>query len=630
MNEISILLNAQSDSKYDTILQSGNIHLVANYSLPSHKDGQGNTYFLHGEVLGIKQKNGEITPTDGLSTLFENYSFDEINQLAEGRFIAIKTSASNEMEIILDRFAKFDLYFEKVGNGTILSTTQKDLPSFSTENFDVAQVAHSLMIYGNRPAKKQTLFNNISRLGVGETIHFKNDSFNIEKREFEPRRIAKFTEDDLHRYGEYFLESLRLRGSETGNIVYLSSGWDSTSILAGLVHVFGPSKVKGVIGRMKYSKRSAVINQFELDRAHKFAEHFGIELEVVEFNYSEHAKQYVDELCPLFKEHSIANMTAFNWANLAKHIGKIRKNNESVFCGETSDACHNLGFCQFASIFHPTYEFREYADKMYSYLFGPKFYQLMKNKDTERDQVYQFLKQNYTSYKLEDISASADNLSEDLLKWFFLRSVRFPGFSLDNEPMLTDKGKNLYDKELQTYTKEVASRVDNQNLYSGYLHLYNSFHWQGSTVASLALTANHYGFEIQIPFWDSRLQDWLSEMPEEFGRGLDLNNTKYPIKWTLKNIIKDYPFELQDGPHSYLYDVEHSFSHSSELLYGSSLTPIFKEKFKTGNYKKFLSSEYFNVSYFEELVKDFLSGVEKDGKERGDLFSLAMFALIND
>ena len=34
--------------------------------------------------------------------------------------------------------------------------------------------------------------------------------------------------------------------------------------------------------------------------------------------------------------------------------------------GEISDGVHNFGFSQFLTIFHPSLEFREYADKMAS------------------------------------------------------------------------------------------------------------------------------------------------------------------------------------------------------------------------------------------------------------------------
>ena len=42
----------------------------------------------------------------------------------------------------------------------------------------------------------------------------------------------------------------------------------------------------------------------------------------------------------------------------------------------------------------------------------------------------------------------------------------------------------------------------------------------------------------------------------------------------------DYPMHFQEGPHSYLYDINPSFSHSDELVNASSLSNLFKEVFR--------------------------------------------------
>ena len=78
--------------------------------------------------------------------------------------------------------------------------------------------------------------------------------------------------------------------------MYLSSGWDSTSILGGLVHEFGAEKVKAVIGRMCYSERAGIINPFEIDRAQKVADYYGVSLDIVEFDYTKEIPDVLDDL----------------------------------------------------------------------------------------------------------------------------------------------------------------------------------------------------------------------------------------------------------------------------------------------------------------------------------------------
>ena len=81
-------------------------------------------------------------------------------------------------------------------------------------------------------------------MGVGEIINFKNKINSIEQIKFKPLKIKSLKEEDLNKYSELFLKALKRYGSKNLNIVYLSSGWDSTSILAGLVHIYGSKSVK--------------------------------------------------------------------------------------------------------------------------------------------------------------------------------------------------------------------------------------------------------------------------------------------------------------------------------------------------------------------------------------------------
>jgi hypothetical protein len=123
-------------------------------------------------------------------------------------------------------------------------------------------------------------------------------------------------------------------------------------------------------------------------------------------------------------------------------------------------------------------------------------------------------------------------------------------------------------------SSKITPPVDVDNVYASYLYLYNRFHWQGSTVRSLQIMADYYQLNTDLPFWNSGLQDFLAKMPEDWGRGLDLNPTKYPLKKMLKDKI-DYPYDYQKGAHSYTYDVDHSFSHAQEVYCYSALVEDF-------------------------------------------------------
>ena len=59
--------------------------------------------------------------------------------------------------------------------------------------------------------------------------------------------------DALHRYADLFLGAVDSLATPSENWLMLSSGWDSTSILAALVELRGVNIVIAIIGRNLYS-----------------------------------------------------------------------------------------------------------------------------------------------------------------------------------------------------------------------------------------------------------------------------------------------------------------------------------------------------------------------------------------
>ena len=208
----------------------------------------------------------------------------------------------------------------------------------------------------------------------------------------------------------------------------------------------------------------------------------------------------------------------------------------------------------------------------------------------------------------------------------FARDVRMPYYSIKNSKIFTNLGAELYDSELKkNYFSDLLDNFDSEALYSYYSRLYNSFHWQGGSVTTLAYTAEQHNIGFNLPFYDKRLHNFLSQMPENFGRGLEIRPTKFPLKWILKNKIK-YPQHLQVGPHSYIYDVDPNFSYPGEFIHASSYTPIIKEMFQNEIYEEILNEDYFNLDYYKKIVKNLIDGKEVN-EEKNDLASLAYLCL---
>jgi hypothetical protein len=585
-----------------------------------------------GHPVGWRSRAGALqtfSPGHGELAALASGPLEAAAEAIEGRFALVRIGGDGRCDVVTDAFAQIDLYYQRVAGGIVVATDMSLLPvSRGGSTYDQAALAHALCVFGWRPPKRHTFYTDVRRLGVGESLAIAAGTADVIRRPFVPTPTGSYGPAELEEYGNRFLEALEARGSRHGNVIYLSSGWDSTAILACLVKIFGRGRVRAVIGRMKYAERSGVINQVEVDRAHKMAEYYGVRLDIAEFDYCSSGPDHFEALQPVLRAHNIGGLGALNHWRLANFVARTTPGDEAVFAGEISDGAHNLGFAQFFGIFHPSLEFREYSDKMLSYLFGPGFLSRFEQGQAQEDPIYELFKSRAGGV-FDELSAAGPAARRlQMLSSFFLRGNRLPLWSLDNTRILTATGRRGYQEQIGgAYLAEAAQAMTPETLYAWYLHLYNSFHWQGSTVATIALTAEIQGLRMEMPFWDQRIQEFLSGMPESWGRGLDLNPTKYPLKWMLKHRI-DYPMHFQTGPHSYLYDVNPRFSLAAEVLHASAFSPHLAEALRKRPYRELLSDEWFDVDYLDRVADRYLTGQEAEGAELNDLTLLCWFSIV--
>jgi len=210
----------------------------------------------------------------------------------------------------------------------------------------------------------------------------------------------------------------------------------------------------------------------------------------------------------------------------------------------------------------------------------------------------------------------------------FLSKQRIPFYSVQNVRALTPAGRARYLATSDAlYLKEAAADVSPDNMYGWFLRLYNSFYWQAAPVRAREVMADHHGVRLANPFQDTAVLDFLSAMPESWGRGLNFTPTKYPLKWMLANRIS-YPLHLQTGPHAYIYDVQEGFSISGELLHASGLRPAFVDALQRRKLLAALDPDVFDVPYLDGLATTYLNGQELRGQELNDVFALATHAAI--
>ena len=113
----------------------------------------------------------------------------------------------------------------------------------------------------------------------------------------------------------------------------------------------------------------------------------------------------------------------------------------------------------------------------------------------------------------------------------FLYSSRMPYFKGKYNSVLNNTGTNYYfNKMYRLYLLDFIDKFDFNNPYNTYLSIYPSFHWQSSNVACLELAGSENGIYNKIPFQDFELVSFIASSPESWGKGLELNPVKYPLK----------------------------------------------------------------------------------------------------
>ncbi|GMV21723.1 MAG: hypothetical protein AMXMBFR57_16720 [Acidimicrobiia bacterium] len=613
-----------------TLIERGPLRVEGTAPWLEWQSSDGTTFLLLGTVAAVRRADGTLAPPSHLKLELLLAESPEGVRRLEGRFAVVAVRADGRCEIWTDALGRIDVYRQHVSAGVVLASNLELLPIADTGGrLDQVAVAHALTIYGGRPAKKQTYYDAVTRLGVGESLSVLGAEVTVRSHSPTIPEIADYQPRDLDRYVDLFLEAIRGRAGADLNVVSLSSGWDSTAILATLVHLFGPRRVRAVIGRMTYSDRSGVINRFEISRAQAVADYFGVPLEVVEYDFGACGARYLNESRGVLRAHQLNTVGALGNYRMYGHVASAFSGADTTFfTGETSDGGHNFGFSQFVTMFHPaSYDFREYADKMATYLFGPTFLTQLHARSEERDPVWRLLRSSHGTATFDAPAATPAEVNRQILRSMFLSRQRVPFYSIQNVRTLTPAGRERYLSESEALYLQRTDTFGPGNMYGWFLHLYNSFYWQAAPVRAREVMADHHGVRLANPFQDAALLDFLAAMPESWGRGLNLNPTKYPLKWMLANRI-NYPLHLQTGPHAYTYDVQEGFSISGELLHASGLRPAFMEALREGHFLESLDPALFEVDYLAGLVAAYLGGEELRGDAQGDLFGLATHSAI--
>lgn len=550
----------------------------------------------------------------------------------EGDFVGCLFRGERIATLFADAFHRRDVFYGRFSEGMIVSDNLEPLRQIASGAYDQAALSNMLCVFGGYAPKKHTMYRNVRRLGIGERLILTPGDVRIAREPFRPAVVQEYGSRHLDDYARAFTEATAIRASANRTWLYLSGGWDSSALLAILVRDLGADRVRTVTGRIALSPISRDTNVYEADRARRVAEWYGVEHHEVPWDLTtDSAVEMWEQTRPLFRANHIYARNACDYSFMTDYLRHRMAPGDVIFSGEVSDGAHNLGFASNRTIQdHPDLSFRAYADKMACYLFGPTFLKSLLSGDYARDAVYQALRSRLAGHVFDaaDALRSGAQRAEAFLSACFLRGHRIPFYSLQNHAFLTPAGAEAYQTEMRdTYLSEALEDLLPENVYGWALHLYNSFHWQGSTLKSIRVTADRHGLSLAFPYWDRRLQQFLSAMPEDWGRGLELRPIKYPLRSMLEKKAA-YPHDLQVNTLNFRNDVDPQFSFDAEWLYRSAPASLFRECMRRCPFEAILDAGWFNLDYLRRIATEYAAGRETSGEERTDLARLVQLCWV--
>lgn len=591
------------------------------------------SFFVFGQInyLNLKKKiKFNKKNKKHINYLKKNlFKFDNYKKI-EGIFCFVIFSKKFSY-IISDYNKSYEVFYSKLNNNLWISNRNNSLNMKKKINsFNQISLSNILNVYGNYPLKKDTIYKNISRLSINEFIRVNLDNFKIEIKKNKEEFLKIDNKININDYKHSLFDAINYSSSKSMNWILMSSGWDSSAVLAILSKFNKPNKITAVIGRVKFSDKYGYINDFEVKKAKKLCSHYKVKIKVidVDFNAPLYLKKF-NIYRKLMKNAELYSLLSYNQFFLSENISKnLKSDKDIVFSGDVSDGAHNFGFSQYAAFLnHTDLGFREYFDKICTYFFSPSFLSKVINNTYQNDYLFNLV------LKLKNIKL-IKNLEQNKLKNFlmplFLSQNRFPFEDFLNNDCLKVKGKKVYSKLIYNeYFKSFIKILNKNNLYSIIIKLYNYFHWQSTQVRCMINAPQFFNIKTCAPFRDQNVLNFLSKMPENWGRGLELRSTKFPLKKILKDKTLNYPFDLQLGPHSYLYDTNPNWNPKYDLLYYSKAKRIYKYKLRNLNIDNIFDKKLFNLSKLKKLKNNYLNNKKKeDGKNLENLFNLISLSTI--
>jgi asparagine synthetase B (glutamine-hydrolysing) len=591
-------------------------------------EGEFYYHLQNGKSIAIQKDNAK----EVISQILLTNSIQKLSKVLEGMYCGIVIENGKSVSVFSDAFNRKNFFYTQLQDEIIISTHLDDVIN-ARPNIKYDQNGlYSYLLLGYSPIK-HTFYEEVFRLGSDEIIELNANGL-INNPTSEIVNIEQFDKSNIDLYEEHITNSVVSRATNTpgGNIVMNSGGWDSTSIVYLLTRHYDKSNVKSVVFEVLLSDKQS-FNVYEVDKVKRISKHFGIETETCVIDYS--SKESIDiwerNLEKLRDNH------VYFWIHhikLAEQVGQHVAAGSSIFSGEASDSIHNFGYSQFVSVNYDNMFLREYSDKMKSYLYGPTFLKSIIDNTFNDDKVFEFYNYYYGSEKFESLNGS-DKMEalKKYLQSFILSYQRVPFAKWKNTNYAKETINTSFENFVNdNYFNRLASQMTPENLYYNLLQVYRNFHFQSAQIHIANVAFDKYNLSCKMPFLDLNMVNYMYQMPENWGRGLEIKTTKYPLRYLATERWTEMPMHIleESGPHSYIAENDKKWTYAGgnwdiycEILYSSVFKEYFKEMFSKVEVEKYFDSSFFDTDKLKKVIADYLNNVE-DIPNHGLLFKLAV------
>lgn len=583
----------------------------------------GGTFYYYNST-NLKSICFNNNPEKQLLVLIKKYNLEDFINNVEGEYWGVEIDYKKQsLTVFSDKLKQLELYYFYNENIFLVSDDLNEIiDKVGILGYEKNSLISAILFY---VPKGQLFFKGIKRLKYNETIKLIQDKILIENFKDKNVEISNYLEKDLLKYNKIIRNAILSRASKGLNLVLISGGWDSTMILAILREHFEKNKVRGIILKIIMSD-GRCFNKFEVEKAKDIGKALGVKIDVVEVDYrkKETQRRFQKAAESIFLQN-LFFLAPANWYSLISHIKNKYGKDAVVFQGEGADSLHNYGFSQYISLPHDNDNFLEYADKMKNYLFSPTFFKKIKNSTFLNDAVYRIFRYFNQDKEFVDVknSSKEERIYYYLLS-FILSDARIPFRKVNCSRFVKDAVFQNFESWLKKeYFQEAVENINENNLYYYFSYLYILFHLQSPPIRIYRTGSNNMRF----PYIDLNLFRFLYKMPEDFGRGLELNTTKFPLKKLAKKILSKRVFEiLESGPYSYLSEVEAMNIWDEYFLKG----PVYEYIRDTIDYRKckdIFNDSTFNVNEIENFIKKFKQGKIKNISQNDARFLLILILL---